>query len=161
MLVNLDPWLDLSRWRIDQDKGVAVIDKCLKSTPSFSAMGSPRTSLKKKSPRRQRKPPKRNEDFIADKPSGDCPKCRNFVPNEGVVCVECNAFLHYECAGVTQYIVDNEWANKDFLCEIHRPLQGQGNDNKGELCLPVKINSYTLNPQTRVKKITFKFKCQA
>ena len=60
-----------------------------------------------------------------ENPSGICPKCKICVENGdgAVVCVTCDAYLHFECANVSQEIIEREWKDIDFLCDEHRADQ--------------------------------------
>ena len=60
--------------------------------------------------------------MVFKKPSGKCPECKTFVKegDDGVVCGKCDAFLHFECAGVSQEILDQEWKDIEFVCVKHR-----------------------------------------
>ena len=70
---------------------------------------------------RKRCPPN-NPDYLAyDKTSAFCPKCRGYVSKDGVECLQCMAFWHYECANVTGEVLEAEWENQDFLCPMHQP----------------------------------------
>ena len=127
-------------------------------------------SPQKNTPKRRRCPPKHAEYVNVDKPSGFCPKCRKFVKENGVECKGCNAFWHYNCAGVTQEIVDEKWpGDKDFLCEEHESRLIQNVDDNvahknshlitkpppcdAELVITIKVNSYTLNRSTNLKNL--------
>ena len=160
MHVNLDSLFDTPTTK-PQLTGVAVIDSCLSPVLLHKEVKMTISRTPKRGTPRKRVPPKQNDYVVVDKPSGHCPKCRKFVPEEGVVCRVCNAFWHYTCAGVSQTILDQEWVEKDFLCNDHRKpyLEAQlsdrdsSNSGNSEIKIPVKINSYTLNPSTTVNKL--------
>ena len=121
------------------------------------------TQNKVKSPQktpRKRVPPRRIEYVNVDKPSAHCPRCRKFVPDEGVVCSGCNAFWHYTCANVTHEEIEREWGAKEYLCNTHRSKAVEAEDNilgktkqTDEVSIRIRINSYTLNPQSTVNKM--------
>ena len=53
--------------------------------------------------RRMVKIPRKLSNYdVNNNPSGHCPGCRGFVNEIGVVCEQCRAYWHYECANVTQ-----------------------------------------------------------
>ena len=150
-----------------QLKGVEVIDSCL-SPVSCAKMTMHRTP--RKGTPRKRVPPSQIDYVIVDKPSGHCPKCRKFVPDQGVECKGCNAFWHYMCAEVTQSTLDDEWDGKDWFCSRHHHnLINENHDDKSgrvqnrehhnmennqkEIQIKLKVNSYTLNPTSTVKKL--------
>lgn len=127
---------------------------------------------KVKSPRRttprKRFPPKQGDFVIVDKPSAHCPNCRKFVPEEGVVCPECNAFWHYTCADVTQEEIENDWKDRDFLCSKHRCLpvverseSSEDPADSEEVSIRVHVNSYTLNPESTIRKLLSSLNCQS
>ena len=112
------------------------------------------------------------EKFGASKkPSGICPKCNIYVKNgvAAVVCGKCDAYWHYNCADVTQAILDAKWKDKDFLCKKHEnrgiALHGSSSQETNltpasiptprdaTLVITTKINSYTLNQSTGLKKL--------
>ena len=170
MLVNLDPWIKLSNWNWtakSQTKGVEVIDNCLKVLPVMA----PQLDSPKPSPTRKRYPnPKYREYVFVDKPSGYCPKCTKYVRDgdEGVVCIKCNAYLHYECANTTQEELDEKWLDKPFQCIEHRSngqelVLNQGNpqaykfvedayNDENLLVRNIKIKDYSLNGKAAIKK---------
>ena len=131
---------------------------------------------KKHSPRRKRivQKPVRYSPQLTNKarpsvvsslePSGICPKCNVYVKgsddDNGVVCVKCDAFWHFNCADVSQQILDTEWKGIEFVCALHRNenvLVGEKdlmdlNEASDEyimmgnsLVSNVKINNYKLN----------------
>ena len=109
---------------------------------------------------RRRVPPSQIDYVIVDKPSGHCPKCRKYVPDKGVMCKGCNAFWHYACAGVSQETLDVEWEGVDWLCKEHIMSDAvsiaentEQNGTLGEVKIRVNVNSYTLNPQSTLKKL--------
>ena len=123
-----------------------------------------------KSPSKKKRYPPKQEEYIAvDKPSAFCPKCRKSVKEEGVVCNGCHAYWHYKCADVTQAILDEEWKDKDFMCKEHenRGIAVRESSSQGPpltpaslptprgttLIIATKINSYTLNQSTGLKKL--------
>ena len=156
MHINLDSLFGIPSK--PQLTGVAVIDSCLPPVVNYEKEMTITRTPKKGTPRR-RVPPKNRDYEPVYEPAGYCPKCRHYVPSEGVVCKGCNAFWHYTCAGVSQVILDQEWGEKDFLCSEHRKLYLEyGHDELGlsdtkEVKIRVKINSFTLNPSTTVKKL--------
>ena len=128
---------------------------------------APSLNSPKSSPRR-RVPNSKYKEYFVDKPNGNCPNCRKFVGenDDGVVCVQCNAFWHYACANTSQEALDQLWLNKDFLCENHRhankisssSLQVKNvntndcfNDNNLSI-RSFKINDYALNQKSTIKK---------
>ena len=102
----------------------------------------------------------RNEDFVSrlrsQKSSGSCPKCRKYVDSDGVECLDCRTYWHFTCAEVTKDLLLSEWEGKDFKCVKHR-LAEISNVN---ICIKVKVKSYTLNPQTTVKKLISNMNCK-
>ena len=89
--------------------------------------------------------------------SGQCPGCRIFVNDgdQGVVCEQCNAYWHYQCAKVTQVEIDTVWKD-EFACEAHRaslkPVT-KVTDADGETLqsVTIKINPYSLDKLNKVK----------
>ena len=125
-----------------------------------------RVKTPQKTPPRRRYPPKQEDYVIVNKPSGYCPKCRKFVPEEGVLCPECHAFWHYACADVTKEILDSEWHDEEFLCTNHRcptvpEISGPTLDKSANVSIRVRVNSYTLNPESTVRKMLSSLNCQS
>ena len=93
------------------------------------------------------------------------------------MCTECKAFLHNDCAKVTQEEIDNEWSDKDFLCPKHRCLPMVKKNprvskssaesaqtirrTQDEVSIRVRVNAYTLNPQVTVRKLLTSLNCQS
>ena len=71
---------------------------------------------------RRHPPAKFSPERFGVRPSGICPKCKTYVRNgdSAVVCVKCDAYLHFECANVSQETIEQEWKDIDFLCDEHR-----------------------------------------
>ena len=90
------------------------------------------------------------------------------------------AYWHYECANVTEQILDTEWGNKDFLCPLHQPSKvksqegirpnnveivknKRGPDVKGHneidgvekdaIVTTLRVTPYNLNPSSSLKKL--------
>ena len=116
-----------------------------------------------KSTPRKRFPPRQNDYVIVNKPSGYCPKCRKFVPAEGVLCIECHAFWHFACAEVTNEVLEVEWSDKEFLCAKHRCHNALELPTNSEepVSIRVRVNSYTLHPQSTVNKLLSSLKTQS
>ena len=111
-------------------------------------------------------PPKLSNFVGNNKLSGHCPGCRIFVEDgeKGVVCEQCKAYWHYQCANVTQYQIDTEWSN-EFLCEAHREgsnqvsipttmninINGGCSSEEPFYAVTVKINPYFLDKLSKVK----------
>ena len=164
MVIDLDPWMQLSNWKWskkNQSKGVEVIDQCLSQLPSTMAaqVHSPKLTPRKKNINSKYK------EFIINKPSGYCPKCRIYVKenDEGVVCNECNAYWHYECANVTQKELDEKWNGVHFQCAEHshenrkemitRPkIQNKMIEDQSISVRNIKMRNYELNEKTVLKR---------
>lgn len=59
---------------------------------------------------RTKKRPARFGLYVMDDQStSTCPHCAQYVESDGVVCIKCNAWWHFECAGVSQEILNREW----------------------------------------------------
>ena len=133
-------------------------------------MGGEKT---KKRSSRETKVPSKLSDYVC-KVSGTCPRCKTYVESEGVICKSCQAYWHYGCANVTQEILDNEWKG-DFVCEQHRKsltgiqstaaeagccvdvfvAQDNEEDNGEVLRRNIKINPYSLNKLSQIKKTIY------
>ena len=106
-LINLD-WLFELKKRQEKSDPVEVIDKMLVNERSKRTL--------------QGKPARFNEFVLGQEPSGGCPKCRLYVEDgcNGVLCTGCQAYWHYECAGVNDEILENEWNGVEFQCSLHK-----------------------------------------
>ena len=116
LLINLDHLLDLGGNKNPAGKRVRpieVIDNML-------ASGSGNSPRRKCAKRKVRCPLRYSPQLTrvkpgcsSDKTSGVCPKCSVYVEgtadDNGVVCVKCEAYWHFNCAEVTQEILDSEW----------------------------------------------------
>jgi hypothetical protein len=112
---------------------------------------------------RVKKKPERFGSYImGGKPSSTCPWCNSYVENEGVLCVLCNAYVHFRCVGVSQEEVDREWNGIGFECHHHNAVVSKTAVTKiieapqSQLdveCIftDLKINSYRLNVKGKVK----------
>ena len=76
--------------------------------------------------------------------SAICPKCSKQVKSgqDGVICGKCNAYWHMKCANVTYNVLQENWCDRDFLCENHNKEEI---DSSSSNCLNVKISEYSLN----------------
>ena len=115
---------------------------------------------------RVKKQPERFGSYImGGNPSSTCPRCYKYVESEGVVCVSCNAYVHFECAGVTQEEIDSEWDGVDFECDGHNKTAmvrqttqkesecDVSNQSEAEYIFDnVNVNSYKLNVKGKIKE---------
>ena len=148
-LVNLDHFIDVKLLK-------TAVKRRRRPIEILNAM----LSLNECSPRRKRvtREPRRYSPQISSGKSlfgtgrksvasGICPKCGVFVEgtedDDGVVCVTCNAYWHFNCAEVSQQILDNEWKDIEFLCVNHR--------STSESITNIKLNNYTLNVNEKLK----------
>ena len=161
---------DPKNWPKDlrkQPKGLEVLENCLKAT-EMSSLTLPDASLvkhskqadsqvlgkKQRTPRKKNPPSKLQQYVVVTAPSGICPKCQIYVKEGGVACEKCQAFWHYACVGVCEEELEENWNGKPFLCPEHRGNSLEAPDvNNGEVKLLVKVHSYSLNPETAVKKL--------
>ena len=163
MVIDLDPWLNLSNWvKQPKEEGVEVIDKCFLGKAVMSK--SPKT-IRNVTPRKKSTLPSRYKEFIIDKPVGYCPKCSVYVKetDEGVVCVPCQAYWHYDCVGVTEAELTEKWDGIDFLCPKHRSIKAtqvsklfiaentKCLDDNNEMRIDMRINNFALNQQAKIK----------
>ena len=93
---------------------------------------------------------------MGNEPTGVCPKCKKYVKEgeEGVLCTGCQAYWHFECAGVDDDILKNEWNNIDFLCENHNNStvsSVEEQKNIGTLFSDVRVKDYKLNVKEKLK----------
>ena len=160
MVINLDVLVDPLYWPkspVVIKSGLEVIDECLERRGT----NMPIT----RSPRKKNVPSKLKGFAIEAALSGTCPKCQLYVEktDNGVACETCQAFWHYSCAGVTQEELDDQWSNKPFLCPEHQvignivnhsetPLNKFTAQSKEVQVLTHRVYSYTLNPETTIKK---------
>ena len=114
------------------------------------------TTIDNQKNRRIVKVPSKLTNYIRNKISDRCPGCRTTVTDgeEGVVCEQCNAYWHYQCAKVTQAEIDTVW-KEEFLCEAHRASNKLFSNvpNVGETLhsVTIKINPYSLDKLNKVK----------
>lgn len=164
-MINLDPLFDLKQYRavVKEKKPIEIIDEMLYASPNISKIS------------RTKRPPARFSPQLDKKPSGRCPKCKNFVRSgdDGVVCGKCEAYLHFQCAGVSQEVIDTEWNNIEFLCDEHkektvpvvgvcakdeviRTVDAEGDNGVNILnkvmSFDLKIHPYTLNVKSKLKQ---------
>ena len=101
-------------------------------------------------------------------PSGICPKCKVFVDgsdeNDGVVCASCNAYWHFSCAEVSNEILENEWADVEFMCEHHRSVSHVSSlvsphvvnnccdKTDDHVISDIKVHDYSLNINKKLKE---------
>ena len=159
-LVNLDCLINLGQVCVTKKRDpVNIIESMLNASPKVS---------------RAKRPPVRfspQRFVVVKKPSGICPKCKVFVKDsdDGVVCGKCVAFWHFQCAGVTQEILDQEWKNIDFLCVKHRDEIDSSSENNAvhlvggvsqsalvenidTIFSGIKIHAYKLNVREKLKQ---------
>ena len=130
------------------------------------------------SSRRKRVRTSKYKDYVSDQTNGYCPGCNKYVEynQEGVLCVECASYWHFECANVSAKEVE-QLGNQPFYCESHRKndvdvkkLQGVevlvsahavqcdevNNESFEESVVDVKVAQYILN---NTKYCNDKLKC--
>ena len=174
-LVDLDPLIDLKRYnsvsrsQINHSP-VKILDMMLGPPPKCSPR---RKRLKHKPTRYSPQVNKKKAKAMLEKrpePSGVCPKCKIFVegsPDEdGVVCMTCNAYWHFNCAEVTHEILEMEWAGIEYLCAQHRntsevdgliPTNLYSGEKKRKMkcdivTSDIKIHNYSLNINKKLKE---------
>ena len=95
--------------------------------------------------------------YLGQEPSGGCPKCRLYVEDgcKGVLCTGCQAYWHYECAGVNDEILENEWNGVEFQCSLHKTtvstIKSSNQKNIGMLFSDVRIKGFNLNVKEKLK----------
>ena len=131
--MNLDKLFEVSQLKmaaqVEPVELMSLGEKALKKSGSHEAIAGPSSgetpfdneagSDSQRSRRMVKIPRKLSNYDVNNNPSGHCPGCRGFVNEIGVVCEQCRAYWHYECANVTQEQIDTIWKG-DFLCETHR-----------------------------------------
>ena len=175
-MINLDSWLELDNWETEKQrvKGVAVIDQCLinynQQTMASLGIGAPGKTPKKPmnniktlTPRSKKPNPKYYKEYHVNVPVAYCPKCRIYVrdTDKGVVCKQCQAYWHYECANTSQEEIDELWSDRDFQCELHRKSvevvkdKVPSNDDyfvdENLKVRNIKVNNYVLNEKGVLK----------
>ena len=106
-----------------------------------------------------RRPARFNGFVVGNEPSGVCPKCKQYVGSgcKGVLCSGCQAYWHYECAGVSDEILQNEWDGIDFQCNDHKSAgvnipKIDNSKNIDQLFSDVRIKGFTLNIKEKLKE---------
>ena len=105
----------------------------------------------------QGKPARFNEFVLGQEPSGGCPKCRLYLEDgcKGVLCTGCQAYWHYECAGVNDEILESEWNGVDFQCSLHKTtvstIKSSNQKSIGMLFSDVRIKGFNLNVKEKLK----------